>query len=254
LTWVDGKSGCAGERVRSTYFAGVRPSDGLRFAGDAELMIYREGTGQSWEDLDSLRPEMLGQVTIEKGVQRLDAAFLPSRQQRQFVTHAPRKDIGYLELIPDANGIESPEVSSGFAFPLRQAVLRDEQSNYWLVEDLAANSVKSTTPLTTREASKLLGKLYNDHRPLSEVRETGLKSSRYDNEIYDVILDINRMLQSKVSIADGLFEFWLQQNLQTSGEIPDQHFVAITDVSPDVIAVEGSELKSSIRYVFGTLR
>ncbi len=197
---------------------------------------------------------MLGQVTVEEDAQRLDATFLPSRQQCQFVTHAPRNDVGYLELIPDPDGIQPPEVASGFAFPLQQAVLRDQDSNYWLIENLAPNSVSRTTPLTTRDASKMLGQLYNDHRLLSEVRETRSTQNRYDNQIYDVILDIHRVLGSKVTITDGLFEAWLQQNLQTNGEIPNQHFVAISDVSPDVLAVEGCELKSSIRYVFGTLR
>jgi hypothetical protein len=254
LTWVDGRSGHAGERVRSTYFAGVRPSEGMRFAGDAEVMVYREGTGQSWEDLDRLSTAYLGKVTVDADSQRLDATFLPSRQQRQFITHAPRRDVGYLQLIPDPNGIEPPEVSSGFEFVLREAIVRDDEARYWAVENLPGGEVKVTRPLATRDASKLLGRLYNDYRPLSEVRESRSSRRSYNNEIYDVVVDINRSLETKVAVNEGLFEFWLQRNIQTNGEIPNGHFVAISDVSPDVIAVEGTEVSSSIRYVFGTLR
>jgi hypothetical protein len=100
----------------------------------------------------------------------------------------------------------------------------------------------------------LLGQLYNDHRPFYEVRETRSTSNRYDNEIYDLILDINRSLETRASITEGVFESWLEQHLQTNGEIPNQHFVAISEISPDVLAVEGCEINSSVRYVFGTVR
>ncbi len=220
LTWVDGKSGDAGERVRSTYFAGVRPAAGLRFAGDAELMLYREGTGQSWEDLNAMPPAMLGRVTVDEESQRLDASFLPSRQQRQFVVHAPRRDVGSLQLTADPQGTDPPDVSSSFTFTVRQGVLRDEQANYWLVENLGPGEAQSTKPLTTRDASKLMGQLYNDHRPIADVSETRSKRSRYNNQIYDLILDINRTLETTAAITEGLFELWLQQHLQTNGEIP----------------------------------
>ena len=39
-----------------------------------------------------------------------------------------------------------------------------------------------------------------------------------------------------------------------AGEIPALYFVAISDVSDDAVAVEGSEIVDSVRYVFGTLR
>jgi hypothetical protein len=254
LTWVDGVSGDAGERVRSTYFAGVRPADGLTFSGDAELMIYREGSGQSWEDLDRLSPSILGEVRVEAERQLLQSSFLPSRQQRQFVTHHPRQGVGYLQLKSGLSAEAPPAVVSGFSFPIRQVVARDQQGRYWFVESLDAKAERNASPLTTRDASKLLGQIYNDYRPLSGVRETSSNANRFDNEIYDVIVDINRHLESRTSLTEGVFEQWLQQNLQTHGELPNGSFVSIAEVSPDVIAVEDTEIRASVRYVFGTLR
>jgi hypothetical protein len=254
LTWVDGPSGHAGERVRSTYFAGVRPAEGLRFAGDVELFPYREGGGQSWSAQEELSPAMLGRLRVEETAQRLDASFLPSRQQRQFVVHSPRRDVGFLQLVTTPQDSENPKIVSGFDFPLRTAVLRDANERYWIVEDLGPAESKPAKPLVTNQISKTLGKLYNDHRPLSEVRESRSASSRYNNRIFDLILDTNRVIEPRKTMTDGLFESWLQQQLQTVGELPNQYFVATADVSADVIAVEGSELVSSIRYVFGTLR
>jgi hypothetical protein len=254
LTWVDGASGDAGERVRSTYFAGVRPADGLQFSGDTELMIYREGTGQSWEDLDRLPPSVLGEVRVEADRQVLQSTFLPSRQLRQFITHRPRHDVGYLQLNPGVDQTQPPEIASGFSFEIQQVVVRDKYAKYWFVESLDANSAKQASPLTTREASKLLGKIYNDFRPISDVRETSSGSARFDNETYDVIVEINRRLENRVQVYEGLFELWLQQNLQTNGDLPNESFVSISTVSPDVIAVDETEVRASVRYVFGTLR
>lgn len=254
LTWVDGKTGHAGERIRSTYFAGVRPSAGLRFPGNAELMVYHEGSGQSWDELERRPDARLGDVVVEADSQHLDSSFLPSRQQRQFVVHMPRRNVGSLQLVLDPQGNRSAQITNGLSFPIRQAVLRDERSDYWLVEKLAANEVGPGTPLSNIGASKLLGKLYSDHQPLTEVRETRSTRNRYDLDIFDVILDTNRRLGRQTSITDGIFEAWLQQHLLTNPDLPDEHFVAVADISPDVIVIEGSEVSSSVRYVFGTLR
>jgi hypothetical protein len=253
LTWVDGKSGDAGERVRATYFAGVRPEGGLRFPGNAEVIGYPEGVGHSWEDLDRLSPATIGKVSIRADSQEFDSSFLPSRQQRQFVVHAPRTNVGGIRLIPDPDAIMPPNVDSTFDFLLREAVMRGNNGAYWFVENLAAGQGASCRSLSLKEASKILGRMYTDHRPLSRVRETR-KKHRYGNDTFDVLVDAYRSLGAKNAVTDGVFEQWLRLHLQTSGEIPRNHFVAIADASADVVAVEGAERVESVRYVFGTLR
>ena len=70
----------------------------------------------------------------------------------------------------------------------------------------------------------------------------------------DLILHINRAVgDGNDVVTDGVFETWLTQNLQLSGELPKRSFVATADVSKDVLAVEEVELVESIRYVFGTM-
>ncbi len=254
LTWVDGQSGDAGERIRTTYFAGVRPGDGLRFPGEAEVMGYPEGSGLSWEELHQFGPETIGNVRVSEKSQVFDASFLPSRQQRQFVVHAPRRNVGCLRLTPDADAIMSPTLENQFEFEVRRVVVRDDRGRYWYCESLQAGEEKTADPLSQKDASKMLGQVYNDYRPLSMVRETSQRQRQYDDEIYDIIVDTSRRLDAKVIVTEGLFEHWLQQHLQTMGELPESHFVATADVTRDVLAVDQSELAASIRYLFGTLR
>ncbi len=255
VTWVDGRSGDAGERVRSTYFAGVRPGDGLRFPGDAEVIGYPQGTGESWEDHNKLTPQTIGKVLIRSDSQTFDSSFLPSRQQRQFIVHQPRNNVGYLSLTPDPDTTAAPKIESSFDFVLHEVLVRDDRGDYWFVDNLNSGRAQLSEAVDQKAASKLLGRLYNDHRPISTVRETRRQPNRnYNLEVYDVIADINRQLGAKANITEGLFEQWLQQNMQTLGEIPDGHFVATADISSDVLAVQGCQSVASIRYIIGTLR
>lgn len=253
LTWVDGRSGDAGERIRATYFAGVRPDEGLRFPGRAEVCSYPEGMGQSWEDLNKLSPAILGSVVVRPDAQQFDSSFLPSRQQRQFVLHAPRHNVGSMKLVRDPNRIRAPRIESSLKFMLHQAVLRDPRGVYWYVEKLAPGQSVECQPLQAIEASKKLGQLYTDHRPLSRVRESR-RRNRYSGHTYDVLVATYRLIDRQINETEGLFEEWLREHLQTSGEIPRNHFVATADVSPDAVAVDDCELVDGIRYVFGTLR
>ncbi|MCG8648296.1 MAG: hypothetical protein MI861_00600, partial [Pirellulales bacterium] len=252
LTWVDGLSGDAGERVRSTYFAGVRPGAGLSFPGDAEVMGYPEGQGNTLEELDELAPAILGKVSITDEKQVFDSSFLPSREQRQFVVHRPRRRIGVVSLAVK-NGSGVPSISSTFAFPLNQVIARDAAGNYWTVSDLPAGGTSKCDPLPTNKASIALGRMYADYRPISAVR-VARQQTGGANRVSDLIIAANRQVNlGGVEVRAGSFEQWLNDHLQLNGRLPERHFVATAEVSSDALAVEETELVESIRYVFGTM-
>ncbi len=255
VTWVDGRSGDAGERVRSTYFAGVRPGDGLRFPGNAEVIGYPQGTGDSWEDQNKLTPETIGKVLIRNDSQVFDSSFLPSRQQRQFVVHQPRTGVGYLSLIPDPDATAAPSIESSFDFVLHEVLVRDDRSDYWFVDNLASGRPRVTAAGRSESRLKIA-------RPTLQRTRAHFRRSRdtspAESQLQPGCLRCDRRHKppagAKTNITDGVFEQWLQQNLQTLGEIPDGHFVATADVSSDVLAVQGCQPVASIRYIIGTLR
>lgn len=254
LTWVDGVSGDASERVRGTYFAGIRPGDGLRFAPDAEVFPFQEGTGSSWQESLEIPPSVLGTVELRPDEQRFSSSFLPSRQQRQFITHLPRPGIGFLQLTPAQAKGASPTVTNGFEFELKDVVIRDQDGNSWAIQNLSPGESMLGSPLTATAASKVLGQMYNAFVPRAEVREQENQRTRRRRSIYDVLSTINNQVDRRSSVSNGLFELWLQRQMQTLGELPPSHFVAIADLSRDALAVEGCELSASVRYLFGTLR
>ncbi len=251
LTWVDGKSGDAGERVRATYFAGIRPSQGIRFPANAEVVEHRRNGGENWMDACESPLAVAGQVTLGDDFQVFGRSFLPSRQQRQFVTHQPRDQVGSVSFDP-ATGV----ITNGTAITYHQIVVRDDAGEIWTVEDLGGKRTATAKLLTATEASKLLGKLYIDHRPETAVRESRQTSSNYRVEIRDWMLTLNQEFgDGQRRFTDGLFEQWLLDNLLLNvGDIPNGWFVATADVSDDVLAVESAEVVDSIRYVFGTMK
>lgn len=253
LTWVDGYSGDAGERVRATYFAGIRPSDGLRFPGHATVNRQAEPSNLSWSESNQLPPLALGNVTVRDDAQIFGSSFLPSRDQRQFIVHAPRTGIGNLKLLSPLSDNGPPKITSTFGFPLRELILRDDGGRYWLVEQLNAGGTETCVSLEPKAASRRLGDVYNDYRPVS-VANNQASSNRNQGENFDVLNAITEQLGIQPRYALGTFEEWLSGRLQMAGEIPELYFVAISDVSDDAVAVEGSEIVDSVRYVFGTLR
>ncbi|QDT05997.1 hypothetical protein K227x_44040 [Rubripirellula lacrimiformis] len=252
ITLVTGDTGDGGERVRASYFAGVRPSDGIRFPAESEVMQYPENSDRSWRQAFRRSASIIGDVTIDDVSQRFDASFLPSRQQRQFVLHLPRPGIGRLELNRlDDTG--SMEIKNGFGFPLSIALARGSDGNYWAALRLAAGKTQEARPIRTRLAAQILGKMYNDYRPISVTKQSNASYRNYSSEIFDLLADINRSFESGNMTTEGTFEKQLQQSLQTDGELPKGSFIALAAPSSDVIAIPNAQLVDSVRYVLGTL-
>jgi hypothetical protein len=250
VTWIDGQSGDAAQRVRSTYFAGLQPRNDLPFAGDTEVFAYFDTPEKSWESLNLEPFDSLGLLTVTEYKQLFAPEYLPSRQQRQFVTHQPRLSYGALKSIPNPDGALPPSLQNGLSFTLHEVVFRDAVGNYWRVDSLSAGETKPAVALDRKQASKMLGAIYAKHRPISQVRETRENSRVNYQFTYDVIASLNR---STSSVTDGIFENQLQLWLQTEGEIPQSHFVAIGDVTPDVVVVEDCQVVESVHYLLGTL-
>ncbi|KAA1262036.1 hypothetical protein LF1_45970 [Rubripirellula obstinata] len=248
LTLVDGVSATGVERVRSTYFAGVRPADGLRFGGADEVMAYPESDRVAWGDHSSQTPKAIGSVTVEENNQRFDSSFLPSRSQTQFVVHRPVPKIGSLRVnVVD----DSVTVINQFSFPLRRMVIRPSAKQYFMVDLINPGSTSKATPIDGKDLSKKLGGLYNDFRP---ILSTTNESRKFQNsgKTSDLLREVMQEIAPRNAAYDGVFEFALRDHLQTRLEIPVGHFVALSDVSDDVIAVANTEQVGCVRYIMGT--
>lgn len=250
MTWIDGGSGDASERVRATYFAGLRPADGLRFPESAEVLTIRERLAGGW-NRDGSR-EFLGTVTAGESSLSYSPSFLASREQRQFVFHRPRHDFGSIRLRGEPG--KSPRLSSGLSFPVRELIARGHDGRYWMTASLDAGATGVLCdPLEESEAAKKLAQLYGRYRLLDASSNAGSRSSNRFANATELSQSLPNRLTLPPESSAGVFEHWLTRHLQVEGSLPESTFVAIADVSDDVLAVEEAEAVDGVRFVFGSL-
>jgi hypothetical protein len=253
ITWVDGATGDAGERVRATYFAPISPGDGLKFPGDSEVISVRRPDSNNWETRHNFLAEPLGLVTITQRTQRFSSSFLPSREQRQFVSHRPRLGVGNLAVkITGAEEVQC-QVTNGFGYRVNDAILRDRAGEYWRIQNIEPGESQVAEATTAKAAAPVLGKYFLDHNPVATngSRSAGLSSWR--GGVMDLTAELNEKLHGSSRWSEGRFESWLRQTLQLNTELPGGCFVAICDVTQDASAINGCNVEDSVHYVIGTL-
>ena len=286
ITFVDGRSGDATERTRATYFAGIRPRGGLLFAEDRKVFPYPQGGQRVWQwNVDEV-PEQVDSIEANGSGLRFGPSFLPSRRQRQFVEFAHRETIGKLRIAEaaltdppeEANASEKanaseeadasekagatdqsprptlqpPRVTNEFPFDLRRLIVRDSRGDYWTLPQLDAGKTATlqTIPANQR-ISSMIGGMYNDYRPLSEIR-IARGGSTNNRQLRDLVAVLNKEVNTRQVVYEGALETLLADMMKNDNELPPGCFVAWSEVSEDVVAVEGAELIESIRFVFGT--
>ncbi len=261
ITWVDGVTGDAVTRNRGTYFAGIRPAEGLRFDAEAEVMWYPDPLEMPVSEVIQMESPALGTVTIDAADQRFSPSFLPSRQQRQFIVHQAISNVGALTakrietVASGENAVPrvSLEVNNGLAMELNQVVICDSKGDFWSVDSIGAGSVVMVeSQVISKDRSKLLGDLYNVQRMMEE--NSGASRSRQRPEAFDLISTLNQFFESGGrEVSDGALENWLQESLQLGGSLEPGMYVGLAPIDPRFVATEDTELVDSVHFVIGTM-
>ncbi len=278
ITWVDGATGDAFTRTRSTYFAGIRPADGLTFAADAEVTLYPDNQNQSWESRVDEHFETRGLVSATSEDVGFSREFLPSRQQRQFVVHRPTNGWGRIRVkaateasAPQSPGASPKQFEDGTPFSgpdsiivssetdaaLQELLICDEKRRYFFVAAVAAGETVTAKRISRETASKRMGDLYKRQWLISSNVGTGQTASQRNlnrgNNTTDLLTQQLSTIDSSTKPIDGVFENELQQRLQLRSDLPANSFIGLCDLTGDAIAISTAEPTDSIHYVFGSL-
>ncbi len=278
ITWVDGNTGDAFTRTRSTYFAGIRPADGLRFSPDSEVTLYPDNQMRSWESRIDDHFETRGIVTATPDAIYLSRDFLPSRQQKQFVVHQPSNGWGRIRVEADSGKAQSPDptaavhqfadgtpysgpgsimVSSESKAPLRELIICDSNRQYFYVEDLPAGQTEPAQRISREMASKRMGEMYKRQWLIDSTggqSQSASRSKRYNRyETTDLLTQQLATLNTATKPNEGAFEFELQQRMQLQADLPASSFLGLTDLTADAVAIPHAEVTESIHYVIGSL-
>ncbi len=248
ITWLDGQSGDAATRTRSTYFAGIRPSGGLTFDPNADLTLLPDGDGRPWWERQTDRPGPPRIVDVTDAVIRCNGNFLPSRQQRQFITTQPRDDFGTLTLTAGSTARHS------FPVTLRQLVLRDAAGGLHHGVDVGPKTEMVLKPLTTKEAGELLGDLYTSEWLVNtRVDQDDSRLNRRNVGLTDLATTVSYEFDDATKPLEGLFEYELQVRMQLSSQLTAGSFVAVADLTDDALAYADAIPTNSIHFIFGSV-
>ncbi|MEM9646828.1 MAG: hypothetical protein AAF989_17690, partial [Planctomycetota bacterium] len=264
ITFVDGTSKDAVVRARSTYFTGLQAKQGLRFSDNTEVIPYMNSLGRTFQSRVKDSVTSGRRIVVTGDDQAFDASFLPSRDQKQFVTHCFQRNLGNLTFGNNREGQEPlPNVrfvTSTISYPLRKLIVRDLTGQYWYAGQVpVSRGATELFAMNNLEVSKTLGEIFQSQPLVSTFRRKsnwGL-GGRRELAVTDLI---DALLRSRVygqadatRVQDGAFEGIVQQHLLFEGDIPPGTFVATADVPADSLALPDVELVDSIHIVMGTM-
>ena len=265
VTWVDGQTGSAITRTRSTYFAGIRPAEGLIFPGDSDVTLYPDNQQRSWEMRMEDRFQPQGEIIVTDETIQFDRNFLPSRQQRQFVSVRPVEQWGKFAVsTSDSSESENSESSNELVIQsetgraVDEIIVCDNNGEYFYADHIDANASVTAKRLTDKEASELLGDIFKRQWLVSSIVDRRQRQSsalrNYTNETFDLLSEQVNNMESVAKPTDGTFEFELQTRMQLGSKLPPNSFLCLTDLSPDAITVKDAVPTDSIHFVMGTLK
>jgi len=253
ITWIGDRDQNAMRYSRATYFAGVSPSGGLRFPANAIVLPYQLASVESWYEASTMEHTTIGSIRLSDESMEMDRGFLPSRQQKQFITYRPVEDVGTIVFI----GQSPTQIRNTTAMALRDGVICDQAGEYFSFSAIEPKSVATATPITKAAAGELLSTLYTLQRPIAPA---GVSTTRRQGEYtMDLVAamqlrDPRRQTTSTpVTSGESRIEGWLRTTLQIESQLSPGMFVALSEVTEDCIAVPGSELDESIHFVVGVM-
>ena len=255
VTWIGDASGVAVRCNRATYFAGIRPAEGMRFPANSLVLPYQLSAVSNWFQASQVEHSMIGTIELADDAIRFDSGFLPSRQQKQFVTYRPVDKVGLVRVTQNGSPATT-NVLNELSFELRQGVIRTFDGEYFAFDKLSPGATLVVNPVESKVGSKLLSELYGIQRPLPP---PGISSAQRQGDAAIDLLAIlyNQPRQAsapnRAALGDSVVESWIRERLQIRSELPPGMFVAVADVTDDCIAVESAELVESVHYVIGVL-
>jgi len=142
ITYLDQKQGTSISINRVAYYAGVAPSQGLKFG--KSTAVYP--VWPTYEAYESGRIDWTDQ-------QHLTSGWLRPRTRTQFLTVTNEEQRGRVDY--KAKGAEAVEVSNGLEWDLETILLVDQQGKAWIGGPVRAGGVAELKPANPEDLTQL---------------------------------------------------------------------------------------------------
>jgi hypothetical protein len=241
FTRIDQTRGEAATWSRLSYYAGLAPSDGLRFPKDVAVLPLDPAIGRGGET-SSYREVAWGDS------QQLTSGWLGSRRLTQFVTVRARKT-NYSLKVQESSGGQPPTVENNLRTAVSQLLLSDSQGQVFFGENIKPGEKVLLQPDTPQRSKRLdMHQVLLANRPMrpQEIDTSAMQSSRWMWGWGGL---------GAPSQATGCLELALDQveaHLIGQTPLPKRSYVAMVSRSPEVdFGLESAEEDSSFHVILG---
>lgn len=228
LTEIDQRRGETVCWARLSYYAGLRPSQGLAFPTDTAVYpIDHEAQGNHYNQNRQRR-------VIDWGTkQYLGGGWLNARTPTQLLTVAFRPATHTLQILE--TGASPPEVENLLGTRIQQLMLIDSKGQAFHAQDLAAGDKVPLSPATNQQNAAQLTQLMHLHRPK---RPEGMNNDtyglfgvrrRYSYNYYSTGQDMDA-----VTMHTSILERGLQELTNADKLWQPRSYAALVDRSPEM--------------------
>ncbi|MDA1013862.1 MAG: hypothetical protein O3A00_05335 [Planctomycetota bacterium] len=234
MTLLDQRTHQAVSMSRVSLYAGMSPSEGLKFSRDSAVFpIYNddqehEGGTLDWTDRQAMR-----------------SGWLPSRTMTQFQVTTPREIRGRLNIGAPAN--DSLEVANGLEWNIKSIVICGDDGQLYAGENLAADG-SSTLPLARDLQLVTLAQIINSE-------PDGLpKNLEHRRSIFDGFSNRRYYHRRETSMSNSVMEAHISAILRISTQpiLKPRSFVAILEDNPGIeVGVEETSETGSLHLLRG---
>lgn len=236
VTWLDQRHGEAVCWSRLSYYAGLTPSQGLRFSPDLVTLPL------TFEIADS---NGSGREMFWEDDQRLARGWLNARTPTQMLTVRARASDRKLELTPSADDPTSLQLTNRLETRVEQLLVRGPDDRYYWAERVEAGASAVAHAIERSEARQRLREVVWKQRPASSVPNSRVRRGNWQYSQYVMSHAGNGSQQTG--------------HLETSfrgieeGSLGPGQFLAVVAASPEVeLGLPDAREEASLHVILGT--
>lgn len=242
ITWLDPHSQYACSEIRHTYYSVLNRRNGLSFPKEAMVSPIR-GTPLSRQYRSGNRVNLTTkQIAFTDDSQEFQGAFLPTRDQVQYLSLEPRRQSPCFRF-DFASDPQVPLVENPFPYAIQRVVVCDEGQQYWTSDAIDPGGEGRLRPIQRHTVQELFDIPLLDRVLFHNVANVPSLSTR--NRRYTPYQ--RNTLGNGQSLLDERLIQWL------TGGLPRNRFIALAKSPPETLAVDSAVVVDDVHILMGEL-
>ncbi|MBN1908158.1 MAG: hypothetical protein JW818_00330 [Pirellulales bacterium] len=239
LTWLDQRRGEAATWARLSYYAGLTPSDGLRFSENVAIYPIRPNASSRRDLRRNERRELVWDEN-----QHLARGWLNARTPTQYLTVRSAPTSRRLVIGPSPGLTDELEVTNELGVQIDRLAIRSKEGKYYWVANVGLGKTARATLTDLKQIKPWLGEPATANLPVSPLGAPA-PIRYYDSDLLEPGVMADSILENNLSQLRGL----------RSGKgsiLAPGRFVALVPASPEVeLGTDAAREEDSFHVIVG---